>query len=113
MSQTSLDFTLARRTDPPTSHQAALQVTKTLTERQCAVLQAIAYQGPLSGREAERLARFARWAPSSVRKRITELRRFGFIESAGEETTHGSTPSTRYQATEAGRVALRHKVLLP
>lgn len=113
MSQTEIDFTMARRQGPASSHQAAQQVRKTLTERQCAVLQAVAAHGPLSGREAERLARFSRWAPSSVRKRLTELKRFSFIEPHGQETQHGSTPSTRFRATEAGRVALRHKVLLP
>lgn len=79
-------FAGARASDPQTSHLAADRVTEKLSSLQQQVLTAFALIGERggTGREVEGLPCFAECAPSTVRKRITELHRLGRLAEAGE-----------------------------
>lgn len=63
----------ARKSDPATSKEAAGVATHDLRPLQLAVLEAFAVHGDLTPRDAERLERFREYAPSTIRKRISEL----------------------------------------
>lgn len=65
----------SRRRDPETSHEAARRVGAKLSVLQGQVLTAIRLAGQrgMTDRELERLPGFAKLAPSSVRKRRSEI----------------------------------------
>ena len=65
------------------SQAACLKVLPKLTAIQCAILSALAHDGPQTARELENRKEFHGLAPSSARKRISELRQSGQIEQAG------------------------------
>lgn len=78
------DYPLFRRADPDTSRAAGLAVAPHLSALQARVLDAYTEHGPMTDRECETLDRFASSvAPSTVRKRITELLRKGELEPVG------------------------------
>lgn len=70
-----------RRDNPSTSLMAAKRVEWTITLMQQTVLQHIKQMGPVTAAELEELPVFAHCAPSTVRKRISELKQHGVIES--------------------------------
>jgi hypothetical protein len=63
-----------RRHDPATSFAAAKRVEWTITLMQQAVLQHIKQMGPVTAAELEDLPVFSKCAPSTVRKRVSELK---------------------------------------
>ena len=75
---------LVRNTDPATSHEAAAAVGRRLSDLESRVLLAFGREGGMSARQCERLGCFASLSPSTVRRRITTLHRFGMLE----EHTH-------------------------
>jgi len=87
---------MARRTDPPTSHESAAVVAPELGKIQAAVLAAFAGHGPMTARTAERLAEFHAYGFSTIRKRISELARAGRLTEAGVDRT-GRAPATIYR----------------
>ena len=78
------DLPLFRATDPATSRAAAASIALHLTELQGQVLDALrACPDGATGAELERLPRFAHCAPSTVRKRLTDLHRLGLAQRTG------------------------------
>jgi len=61
------------RHDPPAARAAAKRIAKHLNALQSAVLDMLAKVGPMTDRELESLPRFADYAPSTIRKRRSEL----------------------------------------
>lgn len=68
-----------RTNDAPTSVAAAKKVEWTITLMQQSVLQHIAQMQPVTAAEIEELPVFSKLAPSTVRKRISELKHLGII----------------------------------
>jgi hypothetical protein len=87
---------MARKTDPATSHGAAEVVAPHVGKIQALVLQVYAKRGPMTARTAERLPEFGAYGFSTIRKRISELARLGFLEEVGIDTT-GRAPCTIYK----------------
>lgn len=79
-------FAGVRTSDPQTAHDAADAIAHKLSSLQQQVLTAFATFGDrgATGREAEGLPCFSACAPSTIRKRITELHRLGRLTEAGE-----------------------------
>jgi uncharacterized protein YcaQ len=74
-----------RTTDPETSRAAAAAVTRRLSDLHGRVLAAVAAVGAVgvTGAELERQPGFADCAPSTVRKRLSELNKMGRLAAAG------------------------------
>lgn len=74
-----------RRRDPATSREAAAKIGRKLSALHEQVLDALASAGArgLTGRELETLPQFVALAPSSARKRLSELHHMGRITDAG------------------------------
>jgi hypothetical protein len=73
------DAPLNRRPDEPGSIAAAEAVAPRLSDLQRLVLDELRRAGPSLAVELERRPAFAHLAPSTVRKRLTELRRMGQV----------------------------------
>lgn len=97
---------LVRRGDPQPSHDAADAIATKLTPLQAEVL--AAFQGcEMSARQAERLPQFATLAPSTIRKRVSELHKRGSLYDVGRvEKTLGTTGSTIYGVTTGVQMTL-------
>ncbi len=80
---------LVGTTDPSTSGEAARSIAKKLTALQLQVLAAFARLGPQTPKEIERLPEFAELAPSTVRKRCTELHRAGHLDRTDDAAKRG------------------------
>jgi hypothetical protein len=101
---------MARTGDPETSKDAAARVAVKLTDKQRTVLTAFAAHRTLTGKSLERLPVCARWAPSTARKRITELASAplfllvptGRVVDACQEYREATTAETRALRAEAG-----------
>lgn len=89
---------LAGMGDAPTSHEAAAAIADELTELQTRVLTAFQELGPMSARQLERLPRFQDLAPSTARKRCTELMRLGRLQPCGMDRESGRVGSTIWKA---------------
>jgi len=87
---------MVRRTDPVTSAAAASVVAIHLSELQDRILEAFREHGPMHGRQVERLPEFEDCAPSTVRRRITDLARMNQLEACGTDTS-GRAPITIYR----------------
>jgi hypothetical protein len=74
---------MARSGDHDTSVDAAVKVAKVRSDLQRCVLLAFELWGPMTARQAERLPQFAHLAPSTVRKRISELYKAGELVEEG------------------------------
>lgn len=76
---------LHRAGDPLTSREAAARIAPKLSTLQQLVLTAVAGAGKrgATGRELEQLPAFAACAPSTVRKRLSELAHQGRLTDAG------------------------------
>lgn len=100
----------ARRSDPQTSKEAAAVATSNLRPLQLAVLEAFDVHGDLTPRGAERLERFTEYAPSTIRKRISELSSDELpeklLEVVGIDRTKRA-PCRIYRLTEAGRATIK------
>lgn len=90
---------MARTTDPEPSHAAADVVRPHLGKIQQEVLAAYALHGPMSARQAERLPEFSNYGFSTIRKRISELHREGYLVECGTDTD-GRTPCAVYRRVE-------------
>lgn len=88
-----------RKTDPATSAKAADAIRPALGALQEAVMAAFVQHGAMTGRDAERLPEFDDYAPSTVRKRISELAAYGLLIPCGTDTTRRA-PLTIYRAAE-------------
>ena len=77
---------MVRRRDPGTSREAAVKVARNLSALHEQVLAALAVAGDrgLNGRELETLPCFAQCAPSTIRKRASELLHMGRVADAGK-----------------------------
>lgn len=74
---------LWRCADATTSHAAGAAVGSRLSDLQAVVLELLERHGAMTAKEAERLERFAALAPSTVRKRVSELARAGALTRTG------------------------------
>ena len=90
---------MVRRTDPATSLQAAVSVALKLNALQMEVLAAYREHGPMSARQAE--VRFPDYGFSTIRKRVSELHKLGFLRDVGTETESGKTSATVYEVVQA------------
>lgn len=90
----------ARRTDPPSSHEAADALlgsgVTALAALQRAVLDAIAERGPITARDLELLPRFRHYAPSTVRKRASELHRAKLVDAVMARPAGGGRRQSFY-----------------
>ena len=87
---------MARASDPKTSHEAAEVVRPHLSKLQKDVLELFRDCGPMTAKFAETSAAFADYSPSTVRKRISELAKGGFLVEDGIDRT-GRAPSIIYK----------------
>lgn len=76
-------FDLVRSTDPQTSHEAASGLLPALSELQARVMAAYREHGAMTAKEAEALPVFADLGFSTVRKRICELHKAGWLRDTG------------------------------
>ena len=74
---------MVRRNSPRSSVAAAHKVAGKLSDLQYAVIGALSKHGPMTAGEIERLAYFVNLAPSTARKRVSELRQLGRIADTG------------------------------
>jgi hypothetical protein len=76
---------LHRRRDPSTSRDAAAKVARKLSPLHAQVLEALARAGDrgMTGRELEQLPQFVSCAPSTIRKRASELHHLGRLRDIG------------------------------
>ena len=89
---------VARRTDPPTSHQAAAAITPHLGRIQQLVYDVYTDHGAMSARYAEKLPEFDDYGFSTIRKRISELAQMGLLQQVGFEP--GRTPAIIYEISQ-------------
>lgn len=73
---------MVRRDDPSTSIEAAEAVAPGLTKLQARVLAAFK-DCPMTDEQLERLPEFSGFAPSTIRKRRSELYQDGYLVNAG------------------------------
>jgi len=76
---------MVRRNDGATSRAAALAVEPRLSELQADIMAALRHHGPLTDEELERLPEFRMYAPSTVRKRRTDLFKMGRVRALKEK----------------------------
>ena len=74
---------LSRKRDPATSHAAAKRIAPRLSKLQEQVLYAVMNHPNSTAEQLEQLPQFLTYAPSTVRKRLTDLHRKGLIQSVG------------------------------
>ncbi len=86
---------LSRRTDPATSRAAAATVADSLPKLQGQVLEAFRELGRMTAPMCEGLDRFADYAPSTIRKRISELASAGLLVPRGTDRSRRA-PCTVY-----------------
>ena len=110
--------TLARATDPATSHEAADAVVANLTELRLAVLQLVSIYGASSSSRINRLYQAHRhsreWphaAPDSPRKRAGWLAdpAHGLLEVVGRAKGPNGVGESVYAVTEKGRAYLTER----
>lgn len=68
-----------------TEVKAAETIIPRLSELQQRLIQAYGFYGRMTGERAEELQTFSDCAPSTIRKRITELSRSGVLVADGDE----------------------------
>lgn len=97
------DEPMVRAGDPITSHEAAEVVRPHRSKLQKRILDLFKWVGPMTASRAERFACFDSYSPSTVRKRISELARAGYLVESGIDRT-GRAPSTIYKYEESMNV---------
>lgn len=90
---------MARDADPATSHESAAVVAPALGKIQAEVLAAFRDRGRMTARACESLPEFTGYGFSTVRRRITELHRAGWLVAVGVDKSMKS-PATIYAAAE-------------
>lgn len=83
---------LHRRPDDASSVEAAETVAPRLSALQRVVLDELRAAGPTTARDFERRPAFADLGASTVRKRLTELRRAGRVRAAGRARPRSGGP---------------------
>lgn len=86
---------MARTSDPLTSHEAADVVAPRVTAIQTKVLEAFTTHGNMTAYDAEKLDEFSQYGHATIRKRISELARSGYLTERGVDRTRAS-PSRIY-----------------
>lgn len=76
--------TMARRTDPESSKNAAIGISDHLPRIQQLVYEAFLNHGPMTAKTAEQLPEFERYGYSTIRKRCGELHARGLLRYSGE-----------------------------
>ena len=76
---------MVRHGDYATSRAAALALEPRLSALQSDIMAALRHHGALTDEQLERLPEFRAYAPSTVRKRRTELRQIGRIYASKEK----------------------------
>jgi hypothetical protein len=74
---------MARRSDPDTSKQAARTIVRRAPGLLQRVYAAFVTRGPMTAKDAEQLPEFAAFGFSTVRKRVSELHRKGYLRNTG------------------------------
>lgn len=87
---------MARTTDPATSHEAAEVIRVHLSGLQQSVLIMYRQLGPMTAKQAEDTVEFSSYSPSTIRKRISELAKHGFLVEDGVDRS-GRAPSIIYK----------------
>lgn len=89
---------LVRPTDPAPAHAAAVALLPRRSKLQRLVLAAFqrAQPSPLDDDMLERLDEFARYAPSTIRKRRSELVQAGWLVAVGEGRNSRGARMTRW-----------------
>lgn len=93
---------MVRRGDHATSRAAALAVEPRLSELQADIMRALEHHGALTDEELERLPEFSRLAPSTVRKRRTDLLKMGRVRALKEKrmNAHGTAAMCVWQVVK-------------
>jgi len=91
---------MVRRDDAETAIAAAARVQGRLSELQRRVHAEIERLGGATGEEVEQLPQFAALAPSTVRRRITDLRDLGLVVAAGERPNSRGLPMTVWRTAQ-------------
>jgi hypothetical protein len=76
---------MVRRGDHATSRAAAVAVEPRLSELQAEIMAALRHHGAMTDEEIERLSCFSMYAPSTVRKRRTDLYKMGRVRALKEK----------------------------
>lgn len=87
---------LVRTPDHATSKRAARKVTQSISELQRSIFAHVQLLQPVTALELEELEIFAELAPSTVRKRVSELAGRGKLIGSGEQ---------EYRSKRTGRVS--------
>ncbi len=87
---------MVRASDPATSHEAAEVVKVYLSGLQQGLLHLFRNLGPMTAKQAEAVIEFSDYSPSTIRKRISELAKGGFLVEDGIDRT-GRAPSIIYR----------------
>jgi predicted transcriptional regulator len=77
--------TMARPDGDETSKAAALRIVDSISDLQRRIYEVFLRYGNLTGKEVEQLAEFEDLAPSTARKRLTDLRRAGWLRPTKEK----------------------------
>ena len=89
---------LVHRNGLQTERSSAAAVLPHRNAIQQAVLEQFRRLGPMTAEQAERLAEFVDYAPSTVRKRISELQVAGDLVADGTKTNSRGRPMTVWKA---------------
>lgn len=93
---------MVRRDGKDTEVAAAARTQLRMNEKRQAVLEAVhELGGAATAEQAERLPQFATWGPSSVRKRLTDLKDMGHLIEDGTRLNSRSLPMTLYRVRNA------------
>lgn len=93
------DAPMVRNTDPQTSRESAEVIRPELGKIQRIVLGAFAHHGPMTARQLEQLDTLKGYAPSTARKRLSELWKAGYLETCGVDRSQRA-PAAIYRVTE-------------
>ena len=100
------EATRPRLTDPETSRRAAQAIEPRVHRLHRVVLSLVRELQPITAVELEQHHEFERLAPSTVRKRVSELAQWQYLEAVGErqvQTAWGTTSrATLYALTARG-----------
>lgn len=84
MNQLALEFnprSLARRSDPPTSHEAARRVREFASGHASTILDCVEAHGPMT---VDEVAKHTPLLAHQINKRLPELQRAGLVAPTGE-----------------------------
>jgi len=100
-----------RLSDPETSRDAAKAIEPRVHNLHAQVLRVVRAQQPVTAIEIESVDDFRNLAPSTVRKRVSELSQWGYLRACGTREVRTSwgttTKGTLYELTERGAARLQ------